>query len=771
MARSHELIVQTVLDYLRANFAEPITVAGLCEKVNCSKSWLMKTFLRQTGKGPIAHLAEFRIQKAKMLLRNSEMSMSEIASATGFNSLTYFGIAFRKATKLSPSDFRKNTRESSPVRDGTGKDEGARPWFLDTMASGALDRWQQVKGEWHLEEGCLSGRAEEQYAIELTRLLPDNFRLSFELNLESIRGITPFPVNIVFCDHQGGYGFYQTNLHDLFGAECVLFRDGMRIAESARPLIKEGQWHRIAIVLNDEEYCLQIDGEESIVFRDPFPMAYEKRARLRIYGQQSRLRLRNVQIDDLGFLPFARAVRQADALYNSGSLDQARHFYARMLQTESRPADSSELYCKIGICCLKQGDHTAAREWVQKVPPLPATDFWAQQAALVLLEIDWCEDKIQEMRSRILLLGKRPQIRCRLKGIAQQAAVDFDGRGFFEEALVLRTSVYDIEEPNSAQALEGLALICESLLQLNRLESAVAHLRDLAIRGRAFPRAFQYWLFTLVDACNIAGETAEPRRILQELRHSVHDAASQARCDVYEAFCSQAEGKLDEALAFLRLVPAKHPLAGRMSAFALLWSTSILVSLCRPNEALDMIEKAEKIPESSWFLMKSYESRYRFPPLLAKGDFHGAAKVLLADSQMGEANPALHALQAVEAALILAMADQKADSCRILGEVQKRFPEIRVRYCATLAGSLKTALENSDKPGWAAEVTPVIENLPYPVRERGEVLYLSGLLFLKSGEISSGRRLLSRIGQEDHSNGWPAVLARNLLQSPALGSE
>lgn len=769
MARSHDLIVQKVLDYLQSNLSDSIELAKLCEQVNCSKSWLIKVFVKLTGKGPMAHLSELRIQKAKELLRNTDLRISEIAGASGFGSLGYFGIAFRKSAGLSPTEFRKSQREfSSQSRSMTSA--SAQPWFLDSMTADSLaSRWQPTKGEWTQGPESVCGSGAEDYTIELARLLPDNFQLHFEMKLHGAFGTPATSVDILLCDRSGGQAFYQAILHDGYGVECVLKRSGALASENPAAQIREGVWHRIAITLRDDSYSLLIDENDLLEFRDPFPAPYEKRCRFRLVGFRSRLQIRNVRIEDLGFLPFARTIHQADALLNSGLVSQARSLYGRMLETEANPADTTELCCKIAMCHLNQGDFHSAREWAGKVPTQPATDFWAQQAALVLLQTDWRENKVSDMGVRIASLAKKTQIRCRMKGIVQQAASDFDGRGFFEQGLLLRTRLYDIEESTSIQALGSLALVCESLLAMNRLESAVTHLRELADRGRKFRHGNEYWLFTLADACNISGNAAESRDLVGEIRSRAHDESTLARCDIYEAFCLQAEGDLDAALTTLVAVPQKHPKASLLGDFARLMASHILVSIEKPKEALLLIADAER--NQTWHLAAGNSSRFTFPPLLAQREFERAAQVLLCDGEVEDSRPAFHAQQVLEAALLYAIAGRKSESIRILGEIQRRFPEIRVRYFATLAGAMKRAIENLPAPGWAAEVTPLIENLPYPVRQRGEILYLAGLLFLRSGEIAGGRRLLSRISQEDHSNGWPSVLARKLLLWPDSTSQ
>ncbi len=765
MPTSYDIIIQKVLLHLRSNISEPLNLAKIAKAAGCSKSWLVTIFMRHTGKGPVSHLNELRIEKAKELLRNTNLSISEIAASTGFNSQMYFSIAFKKATKFSPSGFRTFARNAL---DGGRAAQLDKPvhhlWFSDSMRNDSLvSRWKPHSGDWAQCSDCVSGTGEENVTLELKRLLPDNFRLSFEIRLDNLRGVPASMIGLFFCDQTTQQQFYTLRIHDLYGVECTLFRRGIPVQESAYSQIRTGAWHTFEVAQNDDSFSFLIDGEKRILFRDPFPAPYEQRCRLMIHVWRSRLSVRNVQIEDLGFLPFGRTIRQADALYNSGLTLQAMQVYRRMLDTETNPADITELHCKIGLCCLDRNDFAQAREWAQKMAGFPLNDFWAQQAALVLLEIDWRENRIPELLAQISALSKVPAICCRLKGIVQQAAADFDQRGYFEESLVLRSSLRDIEDEKSAQYVSYQALVCESLLQLNRVESAVAHLRELAKLGRVHNHANEFWLFTLADALNLLGKSAESIEIIRDMRNRTHDLVTRARCDVYEALCLRAQGKLNDAISLLDTVPANHPRVEGMVAFAKLCRSSILVSAGRPDEALSLVAEVAQSPEGDFLMGKGHKSRYEYPAFFAKEEYAKAAEILLSESTVDDAYVSLRARQALNAAMILSMAERAGECIRILEETARRFPEVRVRYFASLAHTLAKGIRGMDSPGWSGAVVPCFENLPYPAPIRSEMFFLAGSLFLHMGEKASGLTLLRQSAEEDPSNLWPAVLAKKRL--------
>ena len=57
-----------------------------------------------------------KVERAKMLLAQSAMSVSDISEALGFNSQSYFGSVFRKITGMTPSEFQRIHTGSQEVK-------------------------------------------------------------------------------------------------------------------------------------------------------------------------------------------------------------------------------------------------------------------------------------------------------------------------------------------------------------------------------------------------------------------------------------------------------------------------------------------------------------------------------------------------------------------------------------------------------------------------------------------------------------------------------
>ena len=95
------------LSYLNEHCAEKISLEKLSAQFSISKQGLIRQFRQGTGKTPIDYLTNLRITKAKHLLRDTALPVSEIADACGFENVYYFSNSFKRQAGISPSGYRK----------------------------------------------------------------------------------------------------------------------------------------------------------------------------------------------------------------------------------------------------------------------------------------------------------------------------------------------------------------------------------------------------------------------------------------------------------------------------------------------------------------------------------------------------------------------------------------------------------------------------------------------------------------------------------------
>lgn len=100
--------IDSIAEYIRTNYSQNITLDILCEKFNVSKYYLSRRFKEICGIGLIEYLNSVRITNAEQLLRNSDMSVSDIAYHCGFNDSNYFAAVFKKLKGISPLKYSKS---------------------------------------------------------------------------------------------------------------------------------------------------------------------------------------------------------------------------------------------------------------------------------------------------------------------------------------------------------------------------------------------------------------------------------------------------------------------------------------------------------------------------------------------------------------------------------------------------------------------------------------------------------------------------------------
>lgn len=99
--------LKKILSFIRENYACAQTLESMAEKCNMSPKYFGSFFKSMTGKTPIEYLNEYRTEKAVSLIVSSDMSITDIAFACGFNDLSYFIKTFKKIVGMSPGKFRK----------------------------------------------------------------------------------------------------------------------------------------------------------------------------------------------------------------------------------------------------------------------------------------------------------------------------------------------------------------------------------------------------------------------------------------------------------------------------------------------------------------------------------------------------------------------------------------------------------------------------------------------------------------------------------------
>ena len=102
-------IIGEVLMYISDNYHSPLSTSHLAKKFHLNEYYFCTLFKSQTGLSPISYINKYRIDKAMVLLKNSNHNITEIALSVGFENSNYFSRTFRKLIGTTPRDFKKST--------------------------------------------------------------------------------------------------------------------------------------------------------------------------------------------------------------------------------------------------------------------------------------------------------------------------------------------------------------------------------------------------------------------------------------------------------------------------------------------------------------------------------------------------------------------------------------------------------------------------------------------------------------------------------------
>ena len=101
-------LVVKAINYMNANYADPLTLDDLAERIYATKQTLNYHFKKDLGCTPMNYLLRLRLTKVKELLVISDKSIEEIAEECGFSSGNYLTLIFKQKESISPTSYRKN---------------------------------------------------------------------------------------------------------------------------------------------------------------------------------------------------------------------------------------------------------------------------------------------------------------------------------------------------------------------------------------------------------------------------------------------------------------------------------------------------------------------------------------------------------------------------------------------------------------------------------------------------------------------------------------
>ena len=107
--------VDEAIFYMTNNYDRSITASETAARLNLDRSYFSRLFRGRTGMSPTDWLLDYRLSKAKALMRATDLKIGEIARLVGFDDPLYFTRRFRARCGVSPAEWKKenaNTKQT-----------------------------------------------------------------------------------------------------------------------------------------------------------------------------------------------------------------------------------------------------------------------------------------------------------------------------------------------------------------------------------------------------------------------------------------------------------------------------------------------------------------------------------------------------------------------------------------------------------------------------------------------------------------------------------
>lgn len=103
----NEYLIAKVKDYIDLNYTENVTLTNISKTFGISSGYLSVIFNDYIGQNFIDYLSYLRIQKAKELLKNTNLRIYEISDKVGYRDAYYFSVAFKRIVGINPTNYRE----------------------------------------------------------------------------------------------------------------------------------------------------------------------------------------------------------------------------------------------------------------------------------------------------------------------------------------------------------------------------------------------------------------------------------------------------------------------------------------------------------------------------------------------------------------------------------------------------------------------------------------------------------------------------------------
>ena len=104
-------LVNSIQQYIQANVHQPPSLKMLCQRFSVSRTHLCSIFRESVGTSPVDYWINLKIKEAKLLIREGDRNITQIAEHLGYSSIHHFSRMFKLVTGISPTDYRHSVND------------------------------------------------------------------------------------------------------------------------------------------------------------------------------------------------------------------------------------------------------------------------------------------------------------------------------------------------------------------------------------------------------------------------------------------------------------------------------------------------------------------------------------------------------------------------------------------------------------------------------------------------------------------------------------
>ena len=101
---------QLAMRYISDNYTDRITVKDICDAIGYSKSTVLSSFKKEFATTINSYLTTMRLERAKKMLENENITINEVALECGFSDQSYFSKVFSAKYRITPTDYRRDEK-------------------------------------------------------------------------------------------------------------------------------------------------------------------------------------------------------------------------------------------------------------------------------------------------------------------------------------------------------------------------------------------------------------------------------------------------------------------------------------------------------------------------------------------------------------------------------------------------------------------------------------------------------------------------------------